>query len=333
MTRQPASTAPVLRAAHVPCPPEQAFTLFTDHIGAWWPLTDHGMFGAHAVELGIVDGRLIERAEDGRSCVWGQVVVWEPPSRLVLTWHPGREAEDASEVAVSFVGDADGTRVELVHRGWERFGVDAVARRRTYTRPDAWGHVLDHYCDVAEAAGEIEVEMAGATMVEMAGESGPAESAAAPLAVLAKAYEEFFAEAQRGGFGPPPAGEWDALQVVAHVALSDQSLAAVSRALVHGQAPAMDNTWCQEPDVLAAAIARHDGDLTRLIQWAREQARVALLAAARLDPQQQATQVPCRMRHDGQVVLDEPRPWGSLAIIGQARMHLPAHTGQLRDLR
>ena len=312
-TAATAPTAPILRAAHVPCRPEHAFALFTDDLGAWWPLVDHGLYGPDAVELGIVEGRLVERAADGRACVWGEVRVWEPPSRLVLTWHPGRDAAEASEVQVRFIADADGTRVELTHQGWERFGVDAVARRRVYTRSDAWGHVLDHFCDVAESALAADLE--------------------APLQALDAAAEEFFAEAQRGGFGPPPPGEWDALSVVAHVALSDQTLAAVSRALVHGLDPTMDNTWCQEPEVLAATIARHDGDLDRLLGWARDQARIARLSAARLDPGQRATLVPCRLLHDGQVVVDEPRPWGALAIIGQTVLHLPAHTGQLRDLR
>lgn len=306
-------TAPILRAAHVPCRPEQAFALFTDDLGAWWPLVDHGLYGRDAVELGIDAGLLVERAADGRTCTWGEVRVWDPPSQLVISWHPGRDAADASEVQVRFIADADGTRVELTHQGWERFGVDAVARRRGYTRPGAWGHVLDHFCDLAESALAADRETS--------------------LQALEAAAEDFLGEAQRGGFGSPPPGEWDALSVIAHVALSDQTLAAVSRALVHGLAPTMDNTWCQDPDVLAATIARHDGDLDRLIEWAREQARTARLAAARLDPEQRETLVPCRLLHDGQVVVDEPRAWGALAITAQTVLHLPAHTGQLRDLR
>ncbi len=34
-----------------------------------------------------------------------------------------------------------------------------------------------------------------------------------------------------------------------------------------------------------------------------------------------------------EVVLDDAMPWGRLALGTQATVHLPAHTGQLRDLR
>ena len=58
-----------------------------------------------------------------------------------------------------------------------------------------------------------------------------------------------------------------------------------------------------------------------------------MAATARLDPDQLATAVPCRLFHDGELVLDGPMPWGRLAADTQASVHLPAHTGQLRDLR
>jgi len=32
-------------------------------------------------------------------------------------------------------------------------------------------------------------------------------------------------------------------------------------------------------------------------------------------------------------VLDQPMPWGPFVAETQASVHLPAHTGQLRDLR
>lgn len=50
-----------------------------------------------------------------------------------------------------FTGVDDGTKVELVHRGWERLGVIAEERRQSHTGPLAWGSVLDHYAAVADA--------------------------------------------------------------------------------------------------------------------------------------------------------------------------------------
>ena len=60
---------------------------------------------------------------------------------------------------------------------------------------------------------------------------------------------------------------------------------------------------------------------------------MSMAATARLDPDQLATPVACRLFHDGELVLDAPMPWGRLAVETQASVHLPAHTGQLRDLR
>ncbi|MGL5912482.1 MAG: SRPBCC family protein, partial [Phycicoccus sp.] len=302
---------PVIRSAFVARPLEQAFAVFTRQIGAWWPLPTHGLFGADAGALAFEDGLLVERAVDGRSSVWGEVLAWEPPHRVVLAWHPGREAAEASEVEVRFTAsDGGGTRVELEHRGWERFGESAMVRRHGYVGPGAWGHVLDHFADVADPQPD------------------PVDTTD-----LAAAYEAFFAEAERGGFGPPPPGEWDAARVLAHVALNDLAMTAVAHALVHGRTDlTFGNTTCQDPQVLAGWVGA-TGDLPALVARGREVAAVASAAAARLDPEQLAAEVRCHLFHDGALVLDGPRPWGSIAVDAQASVHLPAHRGQLRDLR
>jgi len=302
---------PVLRSAHVARPLDEAFEVFTRQIGAWWPLPTHGMFHADAGGLAFEGGLLVERAVDGRTTVWGEVLQWDPPHRLVLTWHPGQDADAASEVEVRFTAaEAGGTRVELEHRGWERFGESAMLRRHGYVGPGAWGHVLDHFADVADARQD-----------------------AVDLGPVAGAYEAFFAEAERGGFGPPPAGEWDAARVLAHVALNDLAMTAMAHALVHGRTDlTFGNVTCQDPQVLADWVAQ-TGDLAALVARGRELAQTAMTATARLDPDQLATQVPCRLFHDGEVVLDDPMPWGRLALDAHAERHLPAHTGQLRDLR
>ena len=48
------------------------------------------------------DGRLIETGPAGDEVAWGEVLAWVPPRLLRMTWHPGYEAERASEVEVSF---------------------------------------------------------------------------------------------------------------------------------------------------------------------------------------------------------------------------------------
>lgn len=95
------TTTPVRREVVVPVGAERAFELFTDQIGAWWPIGErYSVFGAGAT-VSFRDGALIEVAPDGREAVWGEVLDWQPPNRLRITWHPGRDATAAKVVVWS----------------------------------------------------------------------------------------------------------------------------------------------------------------------------------------------------------------------------------------
>jgi uncharacterized protein YndB with AHSA1/START domain len=115
--------------------PDQVFVLFTEGIARWWPVASHSVSGdADAVvvlEPGV-GGRIYERTADGAEHRWGTVTVWEQPRRLVFSWHPGRDEAGAQEVELRFLADADRTRVELEHRGWERLGEEAAAMLESY---------------------------------------------------------------------------------------------------------------------------------------------------------------------------------------------------------
>ncbi len=306
---------PILRTAVVARPVDEAFAVFTDEIGAWWPLPTHSIFQAEAGGVHFVDGQLIERATDGRETVWAEVVAWEPPHRLALTWHPGHDpGGPAGQVEVRFTAEGDGTRVELQHDGWESFGAEAMRRRRDYTGPSAWGHVLDHFADGAEHRLD-----------------------GADLSALAAAYEVFFAEAEAGfgvgGFAGPTDGGWTAEQVVAHVALNDLALTAVAHSLVHQKGePTFGNHTCQEVENLDAVV-KACGDTGELVAFGRRCASQALAAARRLNPEQRDQAVACTFEHDGAVVGEGPMPWGQVAIEIQAARHLPAHVEQLQNLR
>ncbi|MBL7499687.1 SRPBCC domain-containing protein [Frankia sp. CNm7] len=120
----------VLVALRVPVPAARAFTAFTDQIGQWWQpnglfqFTD-GRSGTLAFEPGV-GGRLVETYADGSSFVVGEIRVWEPPRRLVLSWrHASFAADQETELHVRFdeVDDPGGTvprtRVTVEHFGWD----------------------------------------------------------------------------------------------------------------------------------------------------------------------------------------------------------------------
>jgi len=303
------NTPPVLRSVWVPQDPAAAFALFTDDIGAWWPVPSHGLFGERSGGVAFVDGELREGSTDGEEVTWGEVREWDPPHRFVMSWHPGRPVGEASEVEVSFVDADNGTQVLLEHRGWERFGSDAAARRRSYIGPGTWGAVLEHFTDVCEPLTE-----------------------AADLTALESAYERFLAEASGGGFAQPSDGGWTADETIAHVALNDLAIVAVTHQLIHGQRPRFENVECQEPAALSSWIAQAQ-DRGGVLAEARRTSTRVLRTLARLNQEQRATEVHCRLLHDGEVMTDGPRPWGAVAIDVQAGMHLPAHVQQLQKLR
>ena len=96
----------------VACSPEHAFDTWANKTSAWWPRS-HSMTSAP-----------------------GLVVTFEP--------RPGGRA---TEVDISFAGDAAATTVTIVHRGWERLGADAPTWRERNL--GGWSGLLPHYRQTA----------------------------------------------------------------------------------------------------------------------------------------------------------------------------------------
>lgn len=136
------TTPPVVRTTTVRCTPDEAFEIFTRQLGEWWPLGSHSVFETDSAGVAFEKGQIVEHSVDGRACLWGEVLAWDPPDSLSFTWHPGRSAEDRTEVTVTFRPEAGLTRVELVHRGWELLGADGPDRRAGYASDGGWTLVL-----------------------------------------------------------------------------------------------------------------------------------------------------------------------------------------------
>jgi uncharacterized protein YndB with AHSA1/START domain len=112
----------VVRTVDVAAPPARAFHLFTAHIGDWWPLRTHSVHGDDAVDVtidGRVGGQVVERARDGATSTWGTVVTWAPGREVAFHWHPGNPPDEATRVRVTFEPSGAGTRVVLIHDGWQ----------------------------------------------------------------------------------------------------------------------------------------------------------------------------------------------------------------------
>jgi uncharacterized protein YndB with AHSA1/START domain len=141
---------PVVKRMQVKIPIGEAFRLFTQGMGEWWPLETHSIaadtYAGHVQAEGVVfedreGGRIYERMSDGSEGTWGYVITWDPPTRVVFSWKPSLTEGPFTEVEVRFISFEGGTEVELEHRGWDRFGAEAVGRRDGYD--SGWAWILD----------------------------------------------------------------------------------------------------------------------------------------------------------------------------------------------
>jgi uncharacterized protein YndB with AHSA1/START domain len=140
------TTSAITKEVHVDATPETAYRVFTEQIGAWWPLERYSVLdGVQTVVF--ENDRIVERAADGSESVWGEVLDYEVAGRLRFTWHPGRD-DEPTEVEVTFAADGDGTLVTLVHSGWEALSEERRAGRVDYD--NGWPGVLELYRKAVE---------------------------------------------------------------------------------------------------------------------------------------------------------------------------------------
>jgi uncharacterized protein YndB with AHSA1/START domain len=139
----------------VKAPIKRTFEVFTSSMTTWWP-KEHHIGATPFVELVVeprVDGRWFERGTDGSESQWGRVLVWEPPTRLVLAWQLDGtfkyNPELVTEVEVRFTSlDASSTRVDFEHRNLDRFG--AVGVEVGPMMDEGWGGILQSFLQAAQ---------------------------------------------------------------------------------------------------------------------------------------------------------------------------------------
>jgi uncharacterized protein YndB with AHSA1/START domain len=137
---------PLRMTFDVGCPPERAFELWTAQTSSWWPAT-HTVSAHPGVAVIIepsVGGRIYERTPGGEEHDWGQVTGWDPPHRVAYLWHLRQDRADATEVEITFAAHGPaGTRVCIVHRGWEALGARGPAQQERNER--GWAGLLPRY--------------------------------------------------------------------------------------------------------------------------------------------------------------------------------------------
>ena len=139
---------------------EDAFRIFTQDMGSWWPLQGFSMAeeteGEVKAESVVFEeregGRVYEVMSDGTEGTWATILAWDPPRSFVLAWKPNLTDNPPTELEITFTLDDAGTRVDLEHRGWERLGALAAEARAGYG--ENWTGVLSLFVDLAEQSRE-----------------------------------------------------------------------------------------------------------------------------------------------------------------------------------
>ena len=164
MKPETAPEAAYKRTMSVNVPIEHAFKVFTEKMGAWWPASHH--VGGTPFKDILIDpragGRWYEINVKGEECVWGSVLAWEPPKKVVLSWHLqpdwsfSPDLAKASEVALEFVAEGpEKTRLEFEHRHLERHGAGWETMREQVGSDGGWPVILDLFiAATGEAAPE-----------------------------------------------------------------------------------------------------------------------------------------------------------------------------------
>jgi len=155
MTEQ-ATEVTVTKSVVVEAPVEEAFRIFTEDIGSWWP-REHHILQAQLADMVFeprVGGYVYDRGVDGSECRWARVLAYEPPHRVVfswdiaLDWQIEKDPERTSEIEVRFIAEGGGrTRIELEHRKLDRHGPGWEAMRDAVESEGGWPLGLARFAD------------------------------------------------------------------------------------------------------------------------------------------------------------------------------------------
>ena len=148
---------------------------------------------------------------------------------------------------------------------------------------------------------------------------------------LRQAYRDFLDVAEAGGFTAPPAGEWTAEQLLAHIVAADTGIAAIALGVASGQRPSYDNRYSLDGWNLTRLVDQSH-DLPGLVELARRRGQLLCDIAEQLTTPELDAPVNCLILSGCHVMADTAQTLGQL-IQGVAAVHLPRHADQLTALR
>ena len=138
--------------------------------------------------------------------------------------------------------------------------------------------------------------------------------------------------AESGDAGPvPPAGEWNADQILAHVALINAATITAVSSVASGAVTTYDNRLAQDPWTIERVIALAGGN-AGLRDRIRVQAdALCVLGGPMLSEAELDTPVPTLLVSNGKLLVDQAVPLRDL-VTGLAEVELPGHAKQLLAL-
>ncbi len=139
-------TSPLTHELSLTCSPERAFEVFTSQMGTWWDPQYTGnpdTFTTVTIDPRM-RGQITERHSDGSEHDWGEVIAWDPPTRVAFSFTLGQDRTFPTVVRATFVPSDAGTQLSFEHDGWTKHN---VADRDKF---DGWPGLLDRFAQAAQ---------------------------------------------------------------------------------------------------------------------------------------------------------------------------------------
>jgi hypothetical protein len=163
-------------------------------------------------------------------------------------------------------------------------------------------------------------------------DTAPLQDAYRALLDAAATVDDAATVADSGAPSPiPPAGEWNADQILAHVSIVTAATIAAASSVASGTSTTYDNRIALDTWTIERVIARAGGSAGLRDRIRCQADSLCALGGPALSEAELDTPVPTLLLSNGTVLVDQLMPLRDL-ITGLADVELPTHTRQLLSL-